>query len=253
MKSTDRAGTRRHDERSPSEPIEIRRSRLVTLTHQMPRGRRRARRHARSRRCGRPAKPRFEFPAVKKLVTSEGGEAMLETVAGTKVTCKAIANNGTIPANGANAVREATVTFTGCEADGFKCKTVGSAVGEVQTNLLKGQLGYLGAVGSGKVGVDLVPEAGELVAEISCRRRLRQSQGARRPDRGNSPAQRRDEGILADIQTGVGQTGMGENLPRKSPSNRGNSEVESVLETSIDSFPFKDAGLQPTKSRPKKT
>jgi hypothetical protein len=193
-----------------------------------------------------PAKPRFEFPAVKKQVTSEGGEAMLETVAGTKVTCKAVTNDGTIPANDANAVREATVTFTGCEADGFKCKTAGGAAGEVQTNLLKGQLGYLDSVGSGKVGVDLVPEAGELLAEISC-------------VGGFAKAKLRGDliGEIAPLNvateefslTFVQASGKQEwaSLFLEEPFESGKyAEVDSVLESSIDGFPFKDAGLQAT-------
>src|ERR1700684_2529365 len=102
-----------------------------------------------------PAKPRFEFPAIKKHVTSEGGASALETVSGTKVTCKAATDDGVIPANGTNVVREATVAFTGCESDGFKCKSPGANAGEIQTNLLKGQLGYLDAVECGKVRVAL--------------------------------------------------------------------------------------------------
>ncbi len=193
-----------------------------------------------------PAKPRFEFPAVKKLVTSEGGAAMLETVAGTKVTCKTIANSGTIPADGANAVREATVTFTGCEAYGFKCKTAGAATGEVRTNLLKGQLGYLGAVESGKVGVDLVPETGELLAEISCAGGF-----AKVKLRGDligeiSPLNvARKEFSLAFRQA----TGKQEwaSIFLEEPFESGKyEEVDSVLESSIDSFPFKDAGLEAT-------
>jgi hypothetical protein len=193
-----------------------------------------------------PAKPRFEFPAVKKQVTSEGGAAVLETVAGTKVMCKAVTNSGTIPANGANAVREATVTFTGCEADGFKCKTAGAAAGEVQTNMLKGQLGYLGTVGSGKVGVDLVAEAGELLAEISCAG-------------GFAKAKLRGDliGAIAPINVATKEftltfeqaSGKQEwaRIFLEEPFESGKyTEVASVAEVSIDGFPFKDAGLEST-------
>jgi hypothetical protein len=193
-----------------------------------------------------PAKPRFEFPAVKKQVTSEGGEAVLETVAGTKVTCKAATNNGTIPANGANAVREATVTFTGCEAAGFKCKTAGGAAGEVQTNPLKGKLGYLGTVESGKVGVDLVPEAGELLAEISCAGGF-----AKAKVRGDLIAEiapvnvASKEFSLTFKQTSGKQEWASIFLEEPFESGK-YEEVDSVLESSIDGFPFKDAGLEST-------
>jgi hypothetical protein len=193
-----------------------------------------------------PAKPRFEFPAVKKQITSEGGEAMLETVAGTKVTCKAVTNNGTIPADDANAVREATVTFTGCEADGFKCKTAGGAVGEVQTNPLKGQLGYLGSVGSGKVGVDLVPETGELLAEISCLGGF-----AKAKVRGDligeiAPLDVATKEFSLTFKQATGKQEWA-SIFLEEPFESGKYEdVDSVLESSIDGFPFKDAGLEAT-------
>jgi hypothetical protein len=191
-----------------------------------------------------PAKPRFEFPAIKKQVASEGGTTMLETVTGVKVTCKTATNSGTIPANGANAVREATVTFTGCEADGFKCKTAGAAAGEVRTNLLKGQLGYLGAVESGKVGVDLVPEAGELLAEISCA--------------GGFAKARLRGGLIGEIAPlnvatkefsltfeQAGGKPEWSKIFLEEPFESGKyKEVNSVPEVSLDGFPFKDAGLE---------
>lgn len=193
-----------------------------------------------------PAKPRFEFPAVKKHVTSEGGAAMLETVAGTKVTCKAVTNSGTIPTDGANAVREATVTFTGCEADGFKCKTAGAAAGEVQTNLLKGQLGYLGAVESGKVGVDLVPEAGELLAEISCAGGF-----AKAKLRGDligeiAPLNVATKEFSLTFKQATGKQEWASIFLEEAFESGKYEEVDSVPETSIDGFPFKDAGLEAT-------
>jgi hypothetical protein len=190
------------------------------------------------------AKPRFEFPAVKKQITSEGGEALLETVAGTKVACKAVTNNGTIPADDANAVREATVTFTGCEADGFKCKTAGGAVGEVQTNPLKGQLGYLGSVGSGKVGVDLVPETGELLAEISCLGGF-----AKAKVRGDligeiAPLNIATKEFSLTFKQASGKQEWASVFLEEPFESGKYDEVDSVLESSIDGFPFKDAGLE---------
>jgi hypothetical protein len=191
-----------------------------------------------------PAKPRFEFAAVKKHVTSEGGASILETVSGTKVMCKNVSDKGTIPANGANAVHEATVTFTGCEADGFKCETVGGPTGEIQTNLLKGQLGYLGAVESGKVGVDLVAETGELLAEIECAA-------------GFVKVKLRG-GIIGEIApinvaskefslTFAQASGKQEwsKIFLEEPFESGKyKEVSSVPEVSVDGFAFKDAGLE---------
>src|SRR5580704_12695968 len=193
-----------------------------------------------------PAKPRFEFPAVKKQVTSEGGEAVLETVAGTKVTCKAATNNGTIPANGANAVREATVTFTGCEAAGFKCKTAGAGPGEVQTNLLKGQLGYLSAVESGKVGVDLVPETAELLAEISCAGGF-----AKARLRGDligeiTPLNVASKGFSLVFKQSAGKQEWAAIFLEEPFESGKYKEAASVPEVSVDGFPFKEAGLEST-------
>jgi hypothetical protein len=193
-----------------------------------------------------PAKPRFEFPAVKKHVTSEGGTAVLETVGGTKVTCKTVADTGTIPANGANAVREATVTFTGCEVDGFKCKTAGAAAGEVQTNLLKGQLGYLGTVESGKVGVDLVAETAELLAEISCVGGF-----AKARLRGDligeiAPINVASTEFALTFQQASGKQEWAKIFLEEPFQSGKYTEVSSVAEVSVDGFAFKGAGLEAT-------
>jgi hypothetical protein len=193
-----------------------------------------------------PAKPRFEFSAVKKHVTSEGGTSVLETVNGTKVTCKGATDSGTIPANGANAVREATVTFTGCMSNGFKCKSAGAAAGEIQTKLLKGQLGYLGAVESGKVGVDLTAEAGELLAEVECAAGL-----VKVKIRGNLIAQITPPNVATKEFSLVFRQAAGEQewasifLEQAFESGR-YKEVNSVLEASVDGFPFVVAGLEST-------
>jgi hypothetical protein len=193
-----------------------------------------------------PAKPRFEFPAVKKHITSDGGASVLETVGGTKVTCKAESDEGVILSNGTNVVREAIVTFTGCESGGFKCKSPDGGPGEILTNPLKGQLGYLEAVESGKVGVDLAAETGELLGEVDCAGGL-----AKVKVRGDLVGEigplnvARKEFSLSFAQASGKQEWA--KIFLEEPFESGKYiEVASVPEVSIDGFAFKDAGLEST-------
>jgi hypothetical protein len=106
----------------------------------------------------------WEPGAVKPKFRGTGGTGTLETIKGVKVTCKSEASRGEITS--AKAVGNIAVTFTGCESDGFKCSTAGSAEGEITTNPLAGRLVWE-KFGS-KVAIDLVPQTGELFVEFTC-------------------------------------------------------------------------------------
>ena len=71
----------------------------------------------------------WEPGAVKNKFTGVGGAATLETVNKVKVTCKAETSNGEFTS--AKTVGNIAVTFTGCEAFEFKCKTTGAGEGEI--------------------------------------------------------------------------------------------------------------------------
>lgn len=106
----------------------------------------------------------WESGAVKKKFTGSGGTGTLETVHGVKVTCKTESSDGEYTSS--KTVGNVAVVFTGCESTGFKCKTVGSAEGEIATNPLAGTLVW--EKYGKKVAIDLVPQAGELFVEFSC-------------------------------------------------------------------------------------
>jgi hypothetical protein len=115
------------------------------------------------------AKPRFAFSGSKKHFTSKSGAGTLETKAGKKVTCTEGSNTGEVEKTGGNTVTKVIVIFKGCESEHFKCHTAGQAEGEIKTNELEGQIGYLEKVASGKVGLDLKPKpSNELFAEFEC-------------------------------------------------------------------------------------
>lgn len=106
----------------------------------------------------------WEPGAVKNKFTGTGGAATLETIKGVTVTCKTEASHGEITS--AKTVGNIAVAFTGCESDGFKCDTAGSAEGEISTNPLAGTLVW--EKFGKKVAIDLVPQSGELFVEFTC-------------------------------------------------------------------------------------
>ncbi len=96
----------------------------------------------------------FRIPKAKceaeGFTWTESGEGEFLTV-----ECAAETNTG--EAVGRNGIANVHVTFTGCLALGsLSCKSSGAAEGEIKTNTLKGELGYI-EEGKG-VGVRLEPE-----------------------------------------------------------------------------------------------
>jgi hypothetical protein len=96
--------------------------------------------------------------------TSAGGEGVLETVSGTKITCETQSASGKYDQD-SGAIKEVEgviATFKGCSLPllGVKCHTVGAAEGEIKTNLLKGPLGYISGekTKTPVVGQELTPE-----------------------------------------------------------------------------------------------
>jgi hypothetical protein len=101
---------------------------------------------------------------VAKPVTSESGVAKLKIVGGITVTCQKSTDSGEI--NSPPATKRAgtvTVTFHECTAGGEEChstapvKAPGS--GEIATNALTMELGYIVFPPAPKVGVSLMPTA----------------------------------------------------------------------------------------------
>jgi hypothetical protein len=106
----------------------------------------------------------WEAGAIKKKFTGSGGAATLETVHQVKVTCKAESSDGEFTS--AKTVGNIAVLFTGCESLGYKCRTSGSAEGEIATNPLAGTLVW--EKYGKKVAIDLTPQTGEWFVEFTC-------------------------------------------------------------------------------------
>lgn len=64
--------------------------------------------------------------------------ATLETVKGTKITCKGEGGPGSYKTA---KIATTTPTFTGCETSGLKCASAGAAEGEIKVATLEGELG----------------------------------------------------------------------------------------------------------------
>jgi hypothetical protein len=110
------------------------------------------------------------LPLVKNKFKAHmtGTLATLETVKGTKITCKAEKNSGA-EYSGEKSVAKIVAEFSGCETGGIECANAGK--GEIITKSLSGTLGVekleAEAV-KNKLEVQLKAEAGGNLAEFKC-------------------------------------------------------------------------------------
>ncbi len=106
-----------------------------------------------------------EWTHAPKAFSGSGGPGNLDVVGLGEITCSASSLSGTLtsPTTGAG-IR---VKFTGCEVDGEKCKSSGAATGEIVTNALDGEVGYVDAAKT-EVGIDSKGESSIYEAEFSC-------------------------------------------------------------------------------------
>jgi hypothetical protein len=99
-----------------------------------------------------------------KLFKGKGKGVDLEEAEIGGITCMSSTDTGkfTSPKTAVNIV----VTFKGCSFAGKKCTSEGAQAGELVTNPLKGEIGYLAGKGTEtpKVGIDLSAESGEVLA-----------------------------------------------------------------------------------------
>jgi hypothetical protein len=110
------------------------------------------------------ALPEFSGPFPKGF-TSKSGAVTVETVGGIKLTCTASADKGKITGPKVGTV---VVKLSGCVALRYKCTSHGAAEGEIVTNTLETNLGYISGP-SKRVGVDLIPAArGGPFTEFTC-------------------------------------------------------------------------------------
>jgi hypothetical protein len=94
--------------------------------------------------------------------------ATLETVGGTKITCKGETSQGEFM--NAKEVGKMIAKFTGCETSGLKCNSVGKAEGQIDTHPLGGPIGvetFGETAAKNKLANELHSEEGN-IAEFSC-------------------------------------------------------------------------------------
>ena len=95
----------------------------------------------------------------------------LETVGGTKITCKAEENENA-EFSGEKSVAKIVAKFSGCETSKIACNSAGEGAGKITTNSLAGSLGYEkieAELSKSKLEVQLFAEKpGGLLAEFTC-------------------------------------------------------------------------------------
>jgi hypothetical protein len=95
--------------------------------------------------------------------------ATLETIAGSKITCKGETSGGKYTGN--KTVGGVVLKFTSCESGGGKCNSAGKGAGEITWNELDGVLG-IWKTGETKVqdkaAISLKPTTGEELVEFFC-------------------------------------------------------------------------------------
>jgi hypothetical protein len=91
--------------------------------------------------------------------------------------CKSTASTGEL--TGTREAKDVLITSAGCEAAGLTCTSAGAKAGEIVTNPLKGELGYLAGKGTSTptVGLLLLQESTTYTAEFDCEGVLVRIQG----------------------------------------------------------------------------
>jgi hypothetical protein len=112
------------------------------------------------------------FVAGKNHFTSAGTTATLKTSGGKTVTCTKESSTGIFIMSGPladNKHEETQVLFKGCKTSGFTCTTSGKASGELETNVLIGEVNFENAA---KKKTDLklepAPGTGGFFIKFSC-------------------------------------------------------------------------------------
>jgi hypothetical protein len=94
------------------------------------------------------------------------GAVTLSTVTGLTVTCTGGAGSGELLA-GTNKEASLTATFVGCSALGLPCSTLGNESGEISTDALVAEAGWLEQA-AGKTALELRPASEEAFTQFRC-------------------------------------------------------------------------------------
>jgi hypothetical protein len=100
-----------------------------------------------------------------KEFKGKGSAGDLEVIGVGEVQCTKSADTGKF--NSPKTADDVKVTFTGCSTLGHKCESAGAASGEIKTETLEGEVGYLNKA-TPLVGVDLKPQSGIYLAQFTC-------------------------------------------------------------------------------------
>ncbi len=106
-------------------------------------------------------------PSSEKLAKCREGETE-EVVGPIKVECTELFDIGEFSSTSDKEVRNVHVKFSGCIALGsIPCENTATE-GVIETNILKGSLGYIKKAAPKEVGVDIKPQSGKEFAKFSC-------------------------------------------------------------------------------------
>jgi len=114
----------------------------------------------------------------KVTFSAKSGKSILASAEVPEVMeCASTSSTGEL--TGAKEVKNVVITSLGCEAGGFKCTSAGARPGQIITNPLRGELGYIAGKGTSTptVGLLLVQEKTAYAAEFDCEELLVRTQG----------------------------------------------------------------------------
>lgn len=110
-------------------------------------------------------RPWDKEPSKVKAFKGKGAGSNLDVVGLGEVTCTSSTDEGKF--TGPKTAGGIKVTFKGCEVDHEKCHSKSAASGEIKTNTLDGEVGYINKA-TKEVGADLKAESGPYEAEFEC-------------------------------------------------------------------------------------
>lgn len=107
-------------------------------------------------------------PFTSKVTSAK---VIMKDTAGLQVACTAGTNEkGEVITEGSKKAKKIIMKFTGCETGTIKCTSAGLGAGEIQTEKLEGEVGYLepAVLGAKIVAFALKAEVGEVIMKYTC-------------------------------------------------------------------------------------
>jgi hypothetical protein len=117
------------------------------------------------------AKPEFE-KAVNFTSIARAPATVFKSPSGSEVTCTiSEIEKAAVITPGAKKAKNIQLNFKGCKSSGVECTTTGAVAGEIRSNTLEGELGYIepGTEKTEDVAFALFPAVGTVIAEYTCK------------------------------------------------------------------------------------